>query len=452
MLIGLAIVALPTPWGWIGLAVASAGALLCPRIMWQNTTAVFRRPVVWLWVAWWLLIAASIAWSPDLSLSHWQSLLMLLLIPAVASLRAHRNAVVLAIAIGISINVCVQVLQWGHVLQSERYPWPWIAPGLFDYPPFAGIWTATVLLLLLPLLSKASTLIRALPRLMLCGSCLIGALLASSKVSLLAGSVGVVLVGLVLVLRRPTPWGRAAVCSVIAATITIALWQGFKKDSVGHRVFRSLSHDIETATTAPQQPATKVTEQKTLDTTSQQAEGLSATPRPAPELQATQRIPSRKQQTRMQTSFGLRTLWWNATGDIVMEAPLLGHGAGSTRDQLARAERHLPPDLGAGIDNFIIEDPHSSLLATAIEQGLLGVGLLLTCICTALWMTLRATLRDVRYIGLTGAWCMLCAGALVHTLQFSPWMTALGTVMIVLSAWLPPKTPASLSTDDTTQI
>ena len=154
----------------------------------------------------------------------------------------------------------------------------------------------------------------------------------------------------------------------------------------------------------------------------------------------------------MQTSFGLRTLWWNATGHIVMEAPLLGHGAGSTRDQLARAERHLPPDLGAGIDNFIIEDPHSSLLATAIEQGLLGVGLLLTCICTALWMSLRATLRDVRHIGLTAAWFMLCAGALVHTLQFSPWMTALGTVMIVLSGSVPPKTPASLSTNDTTQI
>ena len=128
-LIGLAIVALPTPWGWIGLAVASAGALLSPRIMWQNTAAVFRRPVVWLWVAWWLLIAASIAWSPDTQLSHWQSLLMLLLIPTVASLQTHRNAVVLAIAIGISINVCVQVLQWGDVLQSERYRWgggrPW---------------------------------------------------------------------------------------------------------------------------------------------------------------------------------------------------------------------------------------------------------------------------------------------------------------------------------------
>ena len=129
MLIGLAIVALPTPWGWIGLAVASAGALLSPRIMWQNTAAVLRRPVVWLWVAWWLLIAASIAWSPDTQLSHWQSLLMLLLIPTVASLQTHRNAVVLAIAIGISINVCVQVLQWGDVLQSERYPWPWNSPG-----------------------------------------------------------------------------------------------------------------------------------------------------------------------------------------------------------------------------------------------------------------------------------------------------------------------------------
>jgi O-antigen ligase len=138
----------------------------------------------------------------------------------------------------------------------------------------------------------------------------------------------------------------------------------------------------------------------------------------------------------MQTSIGLRVLWWNATGHILMDAPVFGHGAGSTRNQLARAERTLPPDLAAGIDNFIIEDPHSSLLATAIEQGLLGATVLLSCIGTALWMCIRATIRDVRHLGLAAAWCVLCAGALVHTLQFTPWMAALGMMMIVLTAWI----------------
>jgi hypothetical protein len=432
-LVGLAIVALPTPWGWIGLAVAGAGALVCPRNLIANTHWLLCRPVVWLWVLWWLVIGASISWSPDLSLSHWESLLMLLLIPAVASLRAHRNAVVIALALGISINGCVQVLQWADWMPNERFRSGWIAGGLFDYPPFAAIWMSVVLLLLLPLVSNSPTCRRALALSGLVGMCMVGTLLTTSKVSLLVGGICLLLSGSVLLVRRATPWGRAAVSAAIASTIAIAIWNSFYAKGRVARNFQSLTHEVESATDVQKEPANvAATTQPVVEPSPRATNKPTSTPAPT----ATRNIPSRKYQVRMQTSLGLRVLWWNATGHILMDAPVFGHGAGSTRNQLARAERTLPPDLAAGIDNFIIEDPHSSLLATAIEQGLLGATVLLSCIGTALWMCIRATIRDVRHLGLAAAWCVLCAGALVHTLQFTPWMAALGMMMIVLTAWI----------------
>jgi len=455
-LIGLAIVALPTPWGWIGLGLACAGSLLHPKTLWISTGALLGRPVIRLWLAWWLTIAASMVWSPDLRLAHPEPLLMLLLIPAVASFRTHRNAVVLAIAMGISINVCVQLMHWTGWMKGDRYPSGWVSGGLFDYPPFAAIWTAVVLLLLLPMLSDGRSWPRALGFSVLAGLCMIGAHIASSKIALLTGGVCVLLVGPVLMLRRSTLPGRVAVGSVVAATIAIVIWHCLRSNTLIHHRFSALSRQIAAATTAHEEPVTDHAGKTPVDVTSPTGEGQPsmptsavATQTPAPAPPTTRRNPSRKQQTRMQSSLGLRVLWWNATSHIVIEAPVFGHGAGSTRDQLARAERTLPPDLAAGIDNFIIEDPHSSLLATAIEQGLLGVGLLLACICTAFWVSLRATFRDVRHIGLAGAWFALAAGALVHTLQFSPWMTALGATMIVLTAWTtqPVQTPPATEMD-----
>ena len=71
------------------------------------------------------------------------------------------------------------------------------------------------------------------------------------------------------------------------------------------------------------------------------------------------------------TSAGLRLGFWKMSLNIVRDAPLFGHGTGSTQTMLAQraaADPAAPTDA---------TNPHNQILATAIPLGLFGVVLLL---------------------------------------------------------------------------
>jgi O-antigen ligase len=75
------------------------------------------------------------------------------------------------------------------------------------------------------------------------------------------------------------------------------------------------------------------------------------------------------------TSAGARVGFWKLSARIVSDAPLLGHGTGSTQAMLAQgaaADPTAPTDA---------TNPHNQVLATAIPLGLFGVALLL-----AMWI------------------------------------------------------------------
>jgi O-antigen ligase len=75
------------------------------------------------------------------------------------------------------------------------------------------------------------------------------------------------------------------------------------------------------------------------------------------------------------TSAGARVGFWKLSVRIVRDAPLLGHGTGSTQAMLAQsaaADPTAPTDA---------TNPHNQVLATAIPLGLFGVALLL-----AMWI------------------------------------------------------------------
>jgi O-antigen ligase len=76
-----------------------------------------------------------------------------------------------------------------------------------------------------------------------------------------------------------------------------------------------------------------------------------------------------------ETSAGARLGFWKMSVKIVGDAPLLGHGTGSTRAMLAQSAA-ADPTAPAGATN-----PHNQMLATAIPLGLSGVTLLL-----AMWI------------------------------------------------------------------
>jgi O-antigen ligase len=71
------------------------------------------------------------------------------------------------------------------------------------------------------------------------------------------------------------------------------------------------------------------------------------------------------------TSAGARIGFWKLSVKIVGDAPLLGHGTGSTQAMLAQSAG-ADPTAPIGATN-----PHNQVLATAIPLGLFGVALLL---------------------------------------------------------------------------
>jgi O-antigen ligase len=92
------------------------------------------------------------------------------------------------------------------------------------------------------------------------------------------------------------------------------------------------------------------------------------------------------------TSSGARIEFWTHSVEIVTEAPLLGHGAGSTREVMSRSFGINPKSSGAP------SNPHNQILAMAIPYGLIGVVLLI-----AMWLAhLRLFLAPgrVAFIGL----------------------------------------------------
>jgi O-antigen ligase len=83
------------------------------------------------------------------------------------------------------------------------------------------------------------------------------------------------------------------------------------------------------------------------------------------------------------TSAGLRVGFWKMSAKIIGEAPLLGHGTGSTAAMFARtAGADATAPTGA-------TNPHNQILATAVPLGLFGAALLLAMWAAHLRMFLR---------------------------------------------------------------
>ncbi|MGZ5854139.1 MAG: O-antigen ligase family protein [Xanthobacteraceae bacterium] len=75
------------------------------------------------------------------------------------------------------------------------------------------------------------------------------------------------------------------------------------------------------------------------------------------------------------TSSGARVEFWKQSLELARQAPLFGHGTGSTREAMSRLSSVDPQLKGAP------SNPHNQIFAIAIPLGLLGVALLI-----AMWL------------------------------------------------------------------
>jgi O-antigen ligase len=94
-----------------------------------------------------------------------------------------------------------------------------------------------------------------------------------------------------------------------------------------------------------------------------------------------------------ETGIGSRLIYWGKSLRFVREAPLIGHGTGSTRELFERAA------VGEkGAHATVVSDPHNQTLSVAIQWGLIGVALL-----WAMWLVHLLLFRGqglVAWIGL----------------------------------------------------
>jgi O-antigen ligase len=137
--------------------------------------------------------------------------------------------------------------------------------------------------------------------------------------------------------------------------------------------------------------------------------------------------------SRFDSSVGRRVLWWNAGWELLLDRPVLGHGAGSTELSLAKKEAELPSEWGAAVPGFITHNPHCSLLSTAIEQGGLGVLLLLGLSITGVIRSWRVGQHMHQLVGLAPAWLALLAFSLTHAVLLEPYTVALISLLVAAS-------------------
>jgi O-antigen ligase len=78
----------------------------------------------------------------------------------------------------------------------------------------------------------------------------------------------------------------------------------------------------------------------------------------------------------VRTSAGERLEFWKKSLEFVAEAPVIGHGTGTIREQFRRVATGE-----SGASSLIAANPHNQTLAVAIQLGLVG-----TIILYAMWI------------------------------------------------------------------
>jgi len=94
----------------------------------------------------------------------------------------------------------------------------------------------------------------------------------------------------------------------------------------------------------------------------------------------------------------------------------------------------------ADVEGFITPEPHSTMLATAIEQGLVGIALMFAFVSLGLLRSIQCVRNSPSLIGLSAAWFTVIVFSFAHTIQFSAYPSTLIIVLTTLTLGLTQKT------------
>ena len=95
---------------------------------------------------------------------------------------------------------------------------------------------------------------------------------------------------------------------------------------------------------------------------------------------------------------------------------------------------------GTDVEGFITPEPHSTMLATAIEPGLIGIALMFAFASLGLLRSIQCVRNSPSLIGLSAAWFTVIVFSLAHTIQFSTYASTLIIILTTLTLGLTQKT------------
>ena len=412
-IIALILLPLPGKPAYIGMLLLILPLLRLPTTL-KTLCAFLQKPIVLFLLVWCLFAYISILWSENPNRSLLTSPLILIIIPSLYPLKEKSKYLILALGFGVAIHTTIQVLMWLGVMHGVRYGPGTISGGLHWYPPFTALWSSASMFLLLGLAFTTPSRRTAVLATLLLIPVPLSLLISGNKTVFFVIPIATIFLAIQCVSLTKTRRKRIAIIVICSFIIFITICFSFV-------------------------PGTTVSKRNAVLL----KQTMKATNLNKPQHQSKKKtLPKELREVRVDryvSSFGLRYVWWRAGYIIWKESPWIGHGAGASLKQFAWAESQIPTERGADVEGFITPEPHSSILATAIEQGLLGILLITSSVLFALIRSWRFMSANPSLIGLSAAWVSVIAFGFVHTIQFSTYASTLILVLFVFTLYQYPK-------------
>lgn len=383
----------------IGIAVAR---FIVDPSMRTEVAALVRRPGAWLGlavVAWSLL---ALLWSPDPGVGLHRGLMIraALTTLALAPILVRPWPLVTGLAMGVGVEAVVQLLMFTGLVPDEHYEPMTISGGLSKHPGNIAVWAGVAGLLLVG--RWASSLVgpkagppasgdsrpRGASTAILVVLALASVVVAGNRSLLVGLPIAVALLAFA-VLARISRRARRLACAGLGCLVLLGI------------VVPSVAPDLPPV-------------QRVRDLVREVSEGLDADDAGAAD-----------------TSGGLRMLWWRESVVILQDAPLIGHGSGSTRTAFDRHLATLDPETVP--ERAYTDNPHSSIAFELVEHGLVGAFLAAGFVVAMLVASVGRMRRDPSLAGLPAAWFLLLAYAAGNTVQLSMYPLTLAAFLAALT-------------------
>jgi O-antigen ligase len=377
---------------WIVRWIADPSARIDPR-------AALCRPIVACGLAMvvWTMVAA--IWSPDPAEGLGGMRPVRTMVFAVTLFPALRSSwlPLVGMLIGVGVASIVQVAMYTGLVPDPIYePWD-VTGGLSKHPGNAAVWSGCAAMLAAGRLATVGSTPNPRGRWWLGVAAVLGVIsvvIAGNRSLYFGLPVAIVLLGVVLLVIGSTRVRRTVMVAAVVAFVGLVALPLIAPNSGPVVRLLSLGREV--------------------------GDGVRASTA-----------------AEIDSSGGLRTLWWREAVPIVKEAPILGHGSGATRQ--VYADRLATLDQATVPERAYTDNPHSSIVFEFVEHGAVGM-LLLVGFGIALFATAwRAAIRDPRWVGLPAAVTLLAVYGIGNTVQLSPYPLMLLATLAACAATVPPR-------------